>query len=94
MKISADYVPYVPVRDRKRQHLTKLGIKLQNSKTKERIEKEESSDSEKDEENSEEEDAQAIARKANISLLDQHTELKKMAEGKLNFVYVLRLHPI
>ena len=29
----------------------------------------------------EEEDIQAAARKANISLLDQHTELKKKAEG-------------
>ncbi len=63
--------------------MTKLGIKLHSRRNKEKLEKEkESSDSEKDDENSEEEDAQAVARKANISLLDQHTELKRVAEGK------------
>jgi len=62
--------------------LTKLGVKLKSHKDSEQIEAgKDSSDSEKEEGNSEEEDAQAIARKANISLLDQHTELKRIAEG-------------
>lgn len=30
----------------------------------------------------EEEDLQTVARKSNISLLSQHTELKKVAQGK------------
>ncbi|ODM96972.1 ATP-dependent RNA helicase abstrakt [Orchesella cincta] len=42
-----------------------------------------SSDSEKDDDKSEDdEDPQALARKENISLLDQHTELKRIAEAK------------
>ena len=41
----------------------------------------EEKNADKDEEE-EEEDAQEVARKKNISLLDQHTELKKIAEGK------------
>lgn len=43
------------------------------------------SSSENDEDD---EDMQILGRKSNISLLDQHTELKKMAEGNstsLNF---------
>ena len=31
--------------------------------------------------NEEEEDLQLVARKSNISLLSQHTELKKVAQG-------------
>lgn len=31
---------------------------------------------------SQEQDVQELARKNNISLLDQHTELKKIAEGQ------------
>ncbi|CAL8110828.1 unnamed protein product [Orchesella dallaii] len=73
------YTPYVPVRDRKLERLTKLGAKLYNSKKTNN----DSSDSEKDEEKSgDEEDPQALARKENISLLDQHTELKRIAEAR------------
>lgn len=36
--------------------------------------------------NDDEDDEQAWGRKNNISLLDQHTELKKLAEGKQSFV--------
>lgn len=35
----------------------------------------------------EEEDLQAVARKSNISLLSQHTELKKIAQG-MNLQYL------
>lgn len=73
-----DYVPYIPVRERKRDKLTKLGVKLNNTKSKGK--EQESSDSE-EENDSDDEDPQALARKSNISLLDQHTELKKIAEG-------------
>jgi ATP-dependent RNA helicase DDX41 len=72
------YKPYVPVRERKREKLAKLGDRL----TREKVRMMDSSESEKDDDNSEdEEDAQALARKENISLMDQHTELKRLAEG-------------
>lgn len=41
------------------------------------------------EDEEEEEDAQELARKQNISLLDQHTELKKIAEGKFEVFQLL-----
>lgn len=56
--------------------MTKLGAKIYQ--TKKAVE---SSDSEKDDEKDGDEDPQALARKENISLLDQHTELKRIAEG-------------
>lgn len=71
------YTPYVPVRERKLEKLSKLGARIYL--TKKAVN--ESSDSEKDEKSDEEEDPQALARKENISLLDQHTELKRIAEG-------------
>ena len=41
----------------------------------------------------EEEEGQAWGRKSNISLLDQHTELKKLAAGKyLNISFLLLAH--
>lgn len=40
------------------------------------------SSSENEHDNEDDEDGQVWGRKSNISLLDQHTELKKMAEGK------------
>ena len=73
-----DYKPYVPVRQRRQERLSKLGIKLNTRKG---GDKAESSDSGKDDDD-DEEDAQALARKSNISLLDQHTELKRMAEAR------------
>nr|XP_022907658.1 ATP-dependent RNA helicase abstrakt [Onthophagus taurus] len=73
-----NYVPYVPVKERKRQQLSKLGrigqLKDEQSKQK--------SSSENDS-NEEDEDKEKVwGRKYNISLLDQHTELKKLAEAK------------
>lgn len=77
---ASNYTPYVPVRERKLEKLSKLGAKIyQTKKT-----VNDSSDSEKDEKSEDEEDPQALARKENISLLDQHTELKRMAEGKIS----------
>jgi ATP-dependent RNA helicase DDX41 len=40
------------------------------------------SSSENEHDNEDDEDGQVWGRKSNISLLDQHTELKKLAEGK------------
>lgn len=69
-----NYVPYVPVRERKKQQLIKLG-KLAHLT--ENADKSSSSN-----ENTDEETEEAWGRKYNISLLDQHTELKKLAEAK------------
>lgn len=66
-----NYVPYVPVKERKKEELLKLG-KL--NQIKDEVLKSSSNDKDEDEEN--------WGRKSNISLLDQHTELKKMAEAK------------
>ncbi|XP_022161748.1 ATP-dependent RNA helicase abstrakt isoform X1 [Myzus persicae] len=71
-----DYVPYVPVRERKKQELLKLG---RLSKLKEESGKVKTSSEELDDDESE---GQVWGRKSNISLLDQHTELKKLAEAK------------
>ncbi|VVC36373.1 RNA helicase, DEAD-box type, Q motif,Helicase, C-terminal,Zinc finger, CCHC-type,DEAD/DEAH box helicase [Cinara cedri] len=72
-----DYVPYVPVRERKKQELLKLG---RLSKLKEDSGKKVKSSS--DEFDDDENEGQVWGRKSNISLLDQHTELKKLAEAK------------
>lgn len=69
-----NYVPYVSVRERKKQQLVKLG-KLAHL-----IENADKSSSSN--ENTDEETEEAWGRKYNISLLDQHTELKKLAEAK------------
>ena len=70
------YIPYVSVKDKKRQALAKLGritaLKDEGKKNK--------SSSECEMENEDDEGA-VWGRKSNISLLDQHTELKKLAEG-------------
>lgn len=39
----------------------------------------------------EEDDGQVWGRKSNISLLDQHTELKKLAEG-IRYFHFVKLH--
>lgn len=96
-----DYVPYVPVRERKKQELLKLGrlSKVTNAyfyivpsifdrllnyliifKLNEESKKKLTSNDEFDDDETE---GQAWGRKSNISLLDQHTELKKLAEGKI-----------
>ncbi|XP_046659261.1 LOW QUALITY PROTEIN: ATP-dependent RNA helicase abstrakt-like [Homalodisca vitripennis] len=72
------YVPYVPVKERKKQQMMKLGRLTQ---LKEEFGQKGKSSSE-NEHDDEEEDGQVWGRKSNISLLDQHTELKKMAEAK------------
>lgn len=72
------YVPYVPVKERKKNQLMKLGRLTQ---LKEELGQKGKSSSE-NEHDDEEEDGQVWGRKSNISLLDQHTELKKMAEAK------------
>ncbi|KAI4461384.1 atp-dependent rna helicase dbp3 [Holotrichia oblita] len=73
-----NYVPYIPVKERKKQQLIKLGrigqLKEEQNKPKS------SSENETNEE--EEDEEQVWGRKYNISLLDQHTELKKLAEAK------------
>ncbi|KAL9704788.1 hypothetical protein quinque_008306 [Culex quinquefasciatus] len=71
------YVPYVPVKERKKQQLLKMGRIVQLTAEASNVGKS-SSENEHDEENAEE----AWGRKFNISLLDQHTELKKIAEAK------------
>lgn len=71
-----DYVPYVPVRERKKQQLMKLG-RISQLK-----EEQKTKSSSENETNDDDEDDQLWGRKNNISLLDQHTELKKLAEAK------------
>ncbi|XP_060527604.1 ATP-dependent RNA helicase abstrakt [Cylas formicarius] len=72
------YVPYVPVKERKKQQLLKLGRlgqlkEAEQNKTKSSSENETNEDDEEDE---------IWGRKNNIPLLDQHTELRKLAEAK------------
>lgn len=69
------YVPYIPVRERKKQQLMKLGKLSQLAAD---TAGKSSSENEDEDEASEE----VWGRKFNISLLDQHTELKKIAEAK------------
>lgn len=71
------YTPYVPVKERKKQQLLKLGRLVQLSNEAANIGKS-SSENEHDSDMNQEE----MGRKYNISLFDQHTELKKIAENK------------
>ncbi|BES93985.1 ATP-dependent RNA helicase [Nesidiocoris tenuis] len=66
---------YVPLRERRKEILLKTGRLAQLND--EDSNRKSSSDNERDEE-----DGKVWGRKSNISLLDQHTELKKMAEAK------------
>ncbi|XP_057658537.1 ATP-dependent RNA helicase abstrakt [Diorhabda carinulata] len=72
-----DYVPYVPVKERKQQ-LLKLG-RLGKLKEAEQSKPKSSSENET---NEDEEEDEIWGRKNNIPLLDQHTELRKLAEAK------------
>lgn len=74
------YVPYVPVKERKKKQLMKLGriVQLSNEDSKPKS----SSENENDEDSQNANDPEVWGRKYNISLLDQHTELKKIAEAK------------
>lgn len=76
----SNYTPYIPVRERKLEKYSKLGLGARLYQTKKAVD--DSSDSDKDDKSEEDEDPQALARKENISLLDQHTELKRIAEGE------------
>ena len=73
-------MPYVPVKERKKQQLMKLGrlgqLKNEGSNT---AGGKSSSENERDDE--EDDSGQTWGRRCNKSLLDQHTELKKLAEG-------------
>lgn len=75
----------MPVKERKKQQLIKLG-KLGQLKDEAAagIIGKSSSENEKDDAD---DDDEVWGRKSNISLLDQHTELKKLAEGKCICVF-------
>ncbi|KAG5328228.1 DDX41 helicase, partial [Acromyrmex heyeri] len=75
-----DYEPYVPVKHRKKQLLMKLGKLGQLKEESTNGIGKSSSENEKDD--GDNDDGQVWGRKSNISLLDQHTELKKLAEAK------------
>lgn len=68
------YVPYVPIKLRKRQKLMKLGRVVQIPA--------EAASGQSSENESQDIQEELWGRKYNISLLDQHTELKKIAEAK------------
>ena len=93
-----EYKAYVPVKERRKQQLAKLGrisqvflilakiISCENMMltfTSEQVKTEAQNKSASENEGNDEEpeDLQDVARKANISLLSQHTELKKVALG-------------
>lgn len=71
------YTPYIPVKERRKQQLLKLGRIVQLTNEASNIGKS-SSENEHDSDVNQED----LGRKFNISLLDQHTELKKIAESK------------
>lgn len=71
------YTPYVPVRERKKQKLLKLGRIVQITNEANTLGKS-SSENEHDSDVNQED----LGRKFNIPLLDQHAELKKIAESK------------
>lgn len=72
-----EYTPYVPVKERKKQKLLKMGRIVQIANEAAGIGKS-SSENEHDSDVNQED----LGRKFNISLLDQHTELKKIADLK------------
>ncbi|XP_069139042.1 probable ATP-dependent RNA helicase DDX41 [Argopecten irradians] len=90
-----NYVPYIPIKQRKKAQLQnvelRLGraaalikeeeeaIKQSTSEGSEASDREDGEDSEEDEE---EEETQGVGERSHISLLDQHSELKKKAEAK------------
>ncbi|KAK6185869.1 hypothetical protein SNE40_008012 [Patella caerulea] len=75
-----NYVPYVPIKQRKKQQIQKIEKKLGRTaliKT-----EEEKKESTNDEEENEEDPQVSVGPNAHISLLDQHSELKKKAEAR------------
>ncbi|XP_041983879.1 ATP-dependent RNA helicase abstrakt [Aricia agestis] len=71
------YEPYVPVKERKKQKLLKLG-RLGQLAAEAATENKSSSDNDPDDDASQEE----WGRKHNVPLLDQHSELKRLAEAR------------
>ncbi|XP_068221274.1 ATP-dependent RNA helicase abstrakt [Palaemon carinicauda] len=71
-----NYEVYVPVRERKKHKLKQI-LKISQDE-----DDSASQSGHERESNAQEEDVQELARKNNISLLDQHTELKKIAEAR------------
>ncbi|CAG9770534.1 unnamed protein product [Ceutorhynchus assimilis] len=71
-----NYVPYVPVKERRKQQLLKIG---RLGQLKDADQNKQSSENELGDE---EEEDEIWGRKNNIPLLDQHNELRKMAEAK------------
>jgi ATP-dependent RNA helicase DDX41 len=72
-----NYQPYVPVKEQKKQKLMKLGRIVQLTNEAQSMGKS-SSENEHDSDVNQED----LGRKFNIPLLDQHAELKKIAESK------------
>ncbi|XP_026325629.1 ATP-dependent RNA helicase abstrakt [Hyposmocoma kahamanoa] len=72
-----NYEPYVPVKERKKQKLMKLG-RLGQLAAEASAEPKSSSDNDPDDDTSQEE----WGRRYNVSLLDQHSELKRLAEAR------------
>lgn len=70
----------MPVKERKKYQLIKLG-KLGQLKDEAAAGIIGKSSSENEKDDADDDDGQVWGRKSNISLLDQHTELKKLAEG-------------
>uniref|UniRef100_A0A336MN12 RNA helicase n=1 Tax=Culicoides sonorensis TaxID=179676 RepID=A0A336MN12_CULSO len=73
LEVDDNYEPYVPIKQRLKEKLMKHGRLIPVASA-----PKSSSENENEDENSQE----AWGRKFNISLLDQHTELKKIAESK------------
>ncbi|CAH4033140.1 ATP-dependent RNA helicase abstrakt [Pieris brassicae] len=72
-----NYEPYVPVKERMKQKLLKMG-RLGQVANEVAAETKSSSDNDPDDEGSQEE----WGRRYNVSLLDQHSELKRLAEAR------------
>ncbi|ENN75170.1 hypothetical protein HUJ04_008370 [Dendroctonus ponderosae] len=73
-----EYVPYVPVKERKKQQLLKIG-RLGQLKDSDLNNQRSTSENEL---GGDEEEEEIWGRKNNIPLLDQHNELRKLAEAK------------
>ncbi|XP_004922248.1 ATP-dependent RNA helicase abstrakt [Bombyx mandarina] len=72
-----NYEPYVPIKERKKQQLLKLG-RLGLLTAEAAADTKSSSENDHDDETSQEE----WGRRYNVSLLDQHSELKRLAEAR------------
>lgn len=73
---SEEYVPYIPLKDRKKQQIRKLGRVGIISEGEQRKHGSSEYEAEVDD------DDGVLGRRSNISLLDQHSELKKKAEAR------------